>query len=224
MTETTNPNLEEALKYVKMAIGQISRIVGPNDVEDVLQNTRLHVWQHLDQFKGDSKLSSWVYSVAINEALIARRKSRAMSRDVRKTKMFSELERTNSRGELVKFDIGDTTIPNMDSIIDVERRIKELAKGYGDVILKFEILGYSQEEISAQIRTSIGSIKSQHFKGMQKLRERFSVIPVPPERIIRLYKMGMSYTKIGKRCGITRQRVHQIIKEHRYATLATGKS
>ena len=39
------------------------------DAEDVLQETFLRVYRHLGSFKGDSKLSTWLYKIATNEVL-----------------------------------------------------------------------------------------------------------------------------------------------------------
>ena len=37
------------------------------DAEDVLQETFLRAYRHLGSFKGDSKLSTWLYKIATNE-------------------------------------------------------------------------------------------------------------------------------------------------------------
>lgn len=39
------------------------------DADDVLQNTYLKIWNRLDDFKGNSKIYTWLYRVAVNEAL-----------------------------------------------------------------------------------------------------------------------------------------------------------
>lgn len=40
-----------------------------DDTDDVLQNTFIKVFKHIDNFKGDSKLFSWLYRIATNEAI-----------------------------------------------------------------------------------------------------------------------------------------------------------
>ena len=39
------------------------------DADDVLQNTWIKVWRNLDTFEGKSRLSTWIYRIAVNEAL-----------------------------------------------------------------------------------------------------------------------------------------------------------
>ena len=56
---------------------QIRRIVlNHDDANDVLQNVFLKAWQKLSSFEGRSKLSSWLYRIAINEALDFMRKAK----------------------------------------------------------------------------------------------------------------------------------------------------
>src|SRR5215813_12113066 len=47
------------------------------DAEDVLQETFLKAYEHLDQFKGDAKFYTWIVRIAVNQALmkLRRRKS-----------------------------------------------------------------------------------------------------------------------------------------------------
>lgn len=46
------------------------------DTDDVLQNTWVSVWRALDSFRQDSKLYTWLYRIAVNEAMSSLRKSR----------------------------------------------------------------------------------------------------------------------------------------------------
>ena len=44
-------------------------VVNHDDSKDVLQEVFLRVWRNIDQFKGDSKLFTWLYRIATNESL-----------------------------------------------------------------------------------------------------------------------------------------------------------
>src|SRR5512143_2642239 len=53
------------------------RMLGtPQDAEDVLQNTFLSALTHLSKFEGRSSLSTWLYRIAANEALMLIRKKK----------------------------------------------------------------------------------------------------------------------------------------------------
>lgn len=54
----------------------------PQDAEDVLQNTFLNALTHLDSFEGRSSISTWLYRIASNEALmLIRRKKKIVNLD-----------------------------------------------------------------------------------------------------------------------------------------------
>ena len=44
-------------------------VISHDDADDVLQNTFIKVYRSIDKFKGESKLFSWLYRIATNEAL-----------------------------------------------------------------------------------------------------------------------------------------------------------
>lgn len=44
-------------------------VISHDDTDDVLQNTFIKVYRNIENFKGDSKLFSWMYRIATNEAI-----------------------------------------------------------------------------------------------------------------------------------------------------------
>jgi len=44
-------------------------VINHNDADDALQNTFIKVYRNIDNFKGDSKLFSWLYRIATNESI-----------------------------------------------------------------------------------------------------------------------------------------------------------
>src|SRR3989440_12989169 len=61
------------------------------DAEDVLQETFLKAYEHLDQFKGDAKFYTWIVRIAVNQALMKLRR--------RKTDKSVSLDETIYTGE-----------------------------------------------------------------------------------------------------------------------------
>ena len=54
--------------YSEPLYRQIRRMVQRHeDADDLLQNTFLKAWQSIDAFRGQAKLSTWLYKIAINE-------------------------------------------------------------------------------------------------------------------------------------------------------------
>ncbi len=72
----------------------------PEDAEDVLQDTFLKAFEHLPEFREDSRFYTWIVRIAVNEALMKLRKRRS-SKEV----PFEETE--DRDGEVVVRDYAD---------------------------------------------------------------------------------------------------------------------
>lgn len=53
-------------------------VVNHDDSKDVLQEVFLRIWRNIDQFKGDSKITTWLYRIATNESFRFLEKKRTM--------------------------------------------------------------------------------------------------------------------------------------------------
>ncbi len=64
-------------KYQEQVYWVIRRMVIDHDVaDDIAQDTFVKVWKNLSSFKGDAKLSTWIYRIATNESLTYLRKKK----------------------------------------------------------------------------------------------------------------------------------------------------
>ncbi|MCR5243107.1 MAG: sigma-70 family RNA polymerase sigma factor, partial [Prevotella sp.] len=67
-------------QYSQQLYWQVRRIVlNHDDADDVMQNALLKAWNNIDTFRSDSKLSTWLYRIVINESLDFVRKQKNMS-------------------------------------------------------------------------------------------------------------------------------------------------
>lgn len=63
--------------YTEPLYRQIRRMVQSHeDANDLLQNTFMKAWQNIENFRGDAKLSTWLYKIAINESITHLEKER----------------------------------------------------------------------------------------------------------------------------------------------------
>ena len=67
-------------QYSEQLYWQIRRMVlSHEDANDLLQNTFIKAWTNIDYFRGDAKLSTWLYRIALNECLTFLNKQRAVT-------------------------------------------------------------------------------------------------------------------------------------------------
>jgi RNA polymerase sigma factor (sigma-70 family) len=161
-----NPKMQNAafqkllLTYQKPLYNHIRNIVlNHEDTHDVLQNTFIKVFQHLKKFKGDSKLFSWMYRIATNEALTF------LSQKAKKNGVTSESLQNKTIDNLKSdpyFDGNEIEITLHKAIATLPEKQQLVFK-----MKYFEDLKY--EEISDILGTSIGALKASYHHAVKKI-------------------------------------------------------
>ena len=159
--KTQNIAFEKLLRdYQKPLYNHIRNIVlNHDDTDDVLQNTFLKVFQHLKSFKGDSKLFSWVYRIATNEAITFinnKAKRNGTTSEAMLTKIIENLQSD------VYFDGNDIQIKLQKAIALLPEKQQLVFK-----MKYFEELKY--EEIATILDTSVGALKASYHHAVKKI-------------------------------------------------------
>ena len=146
--------------YKERLYWHIRRIVlNHDDTDDVLQNTFIKVFKNIDGFKGDSKLYSWMYRIATNEALtFLKKKSKKLgiSDSELQNKMVSNLQAD------VYFDGDEIQLKLQKAIAILPEKQK----------LVFNMKYYQEmkyEEISEVLNTSVGGLKASYHLAVKKV-------------------------------------------------------
>ena len=133
-----------------------------NDADDVLQNTFLKAWKSLPDFEGKSKISTWLYRIAVNEALDFLRRKNAYS-----VVSGDEKELLGVYSQLLAdeyFD-GNETEAKLHAAVsqlpEVQRTVFQMKY--------FEEMKYS--EISKILGTSQGALKASYHLAVKKISE-----------------------------------------------------
>lgn len=141
---------------------QIRRIVQyHDDADDVLQNTFLKAWQGLDSFRGDSKITTWLYRIALNESL-------AFMQKQRHTDSFSdegcEMLRTLESDPYFDGDELELLLQKAIATLPDKQRIVFNLK-------YFEEMKY--EQMSVLLETSVGALKASYHLAVKKIEQFF---------------------------------------------------
>ena len=144
---------------------QIRRMVlSHDDADDVLQNTFIKAWTGLDGFRGEAKLSTWLFRIANNETLnFLERQRQSMSLD-------DEAAVGVAAGlESDPYFDGDETERQLQEAIaelpDKQRQVFNLKY--------FEEMKY--EEMSDLLGTSVGALKASYHHAVKKIADYFSL-------------------------------------------------
>jgi RNA polymerase sigma factor (sigma-70 family) len=148
------------LTYQKPLYNHIRNIIlNHDDTDDVLQNTFIKVYQNLNKFKGESKLFSWMYRIATNEALTflnQKAKRGGISSETLQNKTIDNLTSDSH------FDGDELQIKLQKAIITLPEKQQLVFK-----MKYFEELKY--EQISEILGTSVGALKASYHHAVKKI-------------------------------------------------------
>ncbi len=113
--------------------GYIRRmVVTHEDAEDILQEVFIRIFRHLEQFREESSLSTWIYQIATNESLrfLNSRKEKAVSADEVQEELMSKLMASDyvdyDNAMVIKFQQAVLTLPEKQRIVFNLRYYDEL--------------------------------------------------------------------------------------------------
>jgi len=134
-------------------------VLNHDDTDDVLQNTFIKIFRHLKNFNGDSKIFSWMYRIATNEALtFLKQKSKlsGISSETLQNKTLDNLEAD------VFFDGNEIQLKLQKAVALLPEKQQLIFK-----MKYFEELKY--EEISKILGTSVGGLKASYHIAVKKI-------------------------------------------------------
>jgi len=146
--------------YKQRLYWHIRRIVlDHDDSDDVLQNTFIKVYRNIESFKGESKLYSWMYRIATNEALqFLKAKSRKLG--VSASDMQEQL--ANKLKADVYFDGNEIQLRLQQALARLPEKQKLVFN-----MKYFDGLKY--EEMSGILDTSVGALKASYHLAVKKI-------------------------------------------------------
>lgn len=130
-----------------------------DDADDVLQNTFIKVYKNIDNFKGDSKLFSWMYRIATNESISFINKNTKRLQITNEETQRLELNKLTSdvyfEGDAIQFKLQQAI-----ALLPQKQQLVFNMKYFED--LKFK-------EMSEILETSEGALKASYHIAVKKI-------------------------------------------------------
>jgi RNA polymerase sigma-70 factor, ECF subfamily len=143
------------------------------DAEDVLQESFLKAYEHLDQFQGNSKFYTWIVRIAVNQALMKLRK-RKTDRSVSLDEQIDTGEDTVVR-EIAAWDPDPEERFSREELHTIlTEAIDGLAPIYRTVFTLRDVDGLSTEETAEALDLSVPAVKSRLLRARLQLRDRLT--------------------------------------------------
>ncbi|TJY36150.1 RNA polymerase sigma factor [Pontimicrobium aquaticum] len=134
-------------------------VISHDDADDVLQNTFIKVFKNIDKFKGDSKLFSWMYRIATNEAITH------LNKNAKHVQMSNEEIQSNTVNNLTS----DVYFEGNDIQLKLQKAIATLPQKQQLVfnMKYFEDLKY--KDMADILETSEGALKASYHIAVKKI-------------------------------------------------------
>jgi RNA polymerase sigma-70 factor (ECF subfamily) len=148
--------------YSEKIYWQIRKMVlSHDDTNDLLQNTFIKAWTSIEQFRGDAKLSTWLYKIAVNESITFLNKQRShtsISMDDEDIYLAEKLEADDyfdGDAAQLKLQKAILTLPEKQRIVFNLRYFEEMP----------------YEEMSQLMDTSVGALKASYHHASKKIED-----------------------------------------------------
>ena len=147
-------------EYSERLYWQIRKMVySHEDANDILQDVFIKAWLNIEKFRGDAKLSTWLYKIAINESITFINKSKAkqnLSIDDDDSFLINQLESDKY------FDGDEAQLLLQKAVVTLPEKQR----------LVFQMKYFSEmkyDEISEVLGTSVGALKASYHHAVKKV-------------------------------------------------------
>lgn len=149
-----------ALRYMK----------NEQDALDVLQDSFIKIFRHLNKFKEDSKFDTWVYKIVVNTCNDALRKNVKHRKELH---LYKDDEDGNET--LLEFvdnsPTPEETLVRSENALYLQECLNKVGDEHREILILRDMQGMSYEEISEITSCNIGTVKSRINRARTKLRD-----------------------------------------------------
>jgi RNA polymerase sigma-70 factor (ECF subfamily) len=125
--------------------------------EDLTQDVFVRIWRALPAYRGQSAVSTWIYSITRNTCLTALKRARANN--------AISLDEPSVRAEAES----EAFLPRGSSVIDMRSLLSKVPAKYRQVVMLFYMEEKSHEEVARQLDLPIGTVKTYLYRARKTL-------------------------------------------------------
>jgi RNA polymerase sigma-70 factor (ECF subfamily) len=165
---------ELVVTYQRRVFALVFRMLGRRDeAEDLAQEVFVQVFKAIDQFRGDSKLSTWIYRIAVN---LCKNRTKYLSR-----RHANDQDDVDAMADRVPFSAAkgvsvggisrpDELVEGMQLEVVVKRAIAQIEPEFREVLILRDVEDMSYEEIAEVTGLADGTVKSRIHRARAQLR------------------------------------------------------
>jgi RNA polymerase sigma-70 factor (ECF subfamily) len=131
-----------------------------DDANDIVQNTFTKAWMNIESFQGKSKISTWLYRIAINETLTFLNKNQNTT-----------VSLDSPDGAIAEFLESDTHFCGNKADAMLQEAIARLPEKQRQVFNLKYFNEIKYEDMSKMLNTSVGALKASYHIAVKKIEE-----------------------------------------------------
>ncbi|MDY6800528.1 MAG: RNA polymerase sigma factor [Bacteroidota bacterium] len=157
-------------KYHQMVLNICNNILHDfNDSMDVSQEVFIKIYESIDQFRGDSKITTWLYRIAVNKSL-------NFLRSRKKNRWFASLDLLFGDEKKQIDPEDDALLPDEDMEMDENKKVlhnalKKLPEKQNTAIALSHFENLSYKEISEIMQINVSEVGVLINRGKKKLQK-----------------------------------------------------
>lgn len=152
--------------YTEPVYWQIRRMVlSHDDANDIVQNVFIKAWTNLHNFRGEAKLSTWLFKIAVNESINFLNKEKHRVQPSSNPEEDSSILRNLEADEFFDGDELQLRLQEAIAKLPEKQRIVFNMKYYEEM---------KYEEMSEILGTSVGALKASYHHAVKKITEQLS--------------------------------------------------
>ena len=141
------------------------------DVDEAAQDTFVQAWRNLDRYRGEAAPFTWLYRIAVNEALQRTRKRRFDTRSLDAVPGLEHEIEAGTGGPLS----ADLEAESREVLSFVAARIRALPFDYRAPLVLRDVEGWTNEEVADALGVSVPAAKSRIHRARMQLRHELEV-------------------------------------------------
>ena len=162
-------------RYYDRIFARVSQLLkNKQDAEEVTQDAFIRAHRGLENFRGDSSFSTWLYQIATNLAhnrywyWFRRKRDQSISLD---QPLSDDSETTLENIMPAEGQSPAEAAVNQEFVDEVSARMQQLGEKHKEVLLLRNVKNLSYDEIADELQISVGTVKSRIARARESLRE-----------------------------------------------------
>ncbi len=148
----------------------------PDTADEIAQDIFMRAYRYLDHFRGDSKFSTWFYTIVSSTCKNAAKYHGLRSRSREEYSPGSDGELPSDPLDRVPSDVfaPEPNVERIETRRTVQDAIRELPDIYRQVVVLKDINDFSYEEIARILECELGTVKSRLARAREMLRDKLT--------------------------------------------------